>query len=63
MDFFVWSILEEDTCASCHDSVEALKGFLKKERDKIPLEILRKAADSFRCRLERVIQARGGHLE
>ena len=24
---------------------------------------VRKAVDSFRCRLERVIQARGGHIE
>ena len=64
MDFCVWSILEADACASSHDSVEALKDWLSQERiEHIPQEILREAVDSFSCRLERVIQARGGHIE
>ena len=62
LDFCVWFILEADACASDHDSVEALKGSLKKAWDKILQETLRKAVDSFRCRLERVIQARGRHV-
>ena len=63
MDFGVSSILKEDAHASSHDSVEALKGSLKKAWTKILQETLRKAVDSFRCRLERAIQARGGHIE
>ena len=47
---------EAGACASSHDSVEALKGSLRKAWDKIPQETLRKAIDS-RRRLERVIQA------
>ena len=63
MEFCVWFILEADACASTHDSVEALKGSLKKAWDKVPEEVLRKSVDGIRCRLERVIQARGGHIE
>ena len=62
MDFCFWSILEADACASSHNSVKVLKGSLKQAWDKIPQETLRKAVDSFRCNLERVIQARGRHL-
>ena len=36
----------------------ALKGSLTRVWDKLPQETLRKAVDSFRCRLEGVIQAR-----
>ena len=63
MDFCVWFILEAGACASSHDSVEVLKGSLKKAWDKIPQEGLRKAVDSFTCRLERVIQGRRGHIQ
>ena len=59
MDFCAWSVLEADACASYHDSVEDLEGSLKKTWDKIPQETLCKAVDSFGCRLDRVIQARG----
>ena len=58
----VWSILKADACAPFNGSVEALKYSPKKAWDKIRQETLRKAVDSFRCRLERVIQARGGHI-
>ena len=63
MDFCVWSVLEADACASSHVSVEALKSSLEKAWAKMPQETLRKAAEGFRGRLERVIQARGGHIE
>ena len=63
MDFCVWSRVEADACASSHVSVGALKSSLEKAWAKIPQETLRKAAEGFRDRLERVIQARGGHIE
>ena len=64
MNICVWSILEVDACASSHNSLEALKGSLsRKHGTKYPQETLRKAVDSFKCRLARVKQARGGHNE
>ena len=63
MDFCVWSLLEADACASFHVLVEALKSSLEKALAKIPQETLRKAAEGFRGRLERVIQARKGDIE
>ena len=35
--FCIWSILEAAACASNHDSVEAMKGSLKKAWDNIPI--------------------------
>ena len=63
MDFCVWSVLEADACDSSHVSVKALKSSLEKAWVKMPQETLRKAAEGFCGRLERVIQARGGHIE
>ena len=63
MDFCVWSLLEADACVSSHVSVGALKSSVEKAWAKIPQETLRKAAEGFRGRPERVIQARGGHIE
>ena len=63
MDYCVWGILESEACDSSHTSVEALKRSLLKAWEKIPQEKLRNAAMSFRSRLERVIRARGGHIE
>ena len=63
MNFCAWFILEADACTSAHDSVEALEGSLKKARDKIPQDTLRRAVDSFRCWFESIIEARGRHIE
>ena len=63
MDFSVWFILETETCSSSHDNVDALKSSLVKAWAKMPQKKLRAAVESFRGRIERVIQADGGHIE
>jgi len=63
LDFCVWSILEKEACATAHDNTETLKKSLEREWAKIPQETFRAAVKSFRGRLERVIAAKGGHIE
>jgi len=63
LDFCVWSILEKEACATAHDSTETLKKSLARQWAKIPQETFRAAVKSFRGRLERVIAAKGGHIE
>ena len=63
MDCCVQSLLEADACASLHELVEALKHSLVTVWAKMPQEILHKVAEGFHSRLNRVIQARGGHIE
>ena len=63
LDFNIWSILEAEACAKTHDSVEGLKVSLKKAWAKIPQEKLRVSVENFRGKLERVVKAKGGHIE
>ena len=63
MDCCVRSLLEADACGSLHGLVEALKRPLVIAWAKMPQETLRKAAEGFRNRLKRVIQAKEGYIE
>ena len=63
LDFNIWSILEAEACAKIHDIVEGLKVSLKKAWGEIPQEKLCISVESFRGRLERVVKAKGGHIE
>ena len=63
LDFCLWSILEKEACATVHNNTEALKKSLEREWAKIPQETIRAAVKSFRGRLERIIAAKGGHIE
>ena len=63
LDFNIWSILEAKACTKTHDTVEGLKVSLKKAWPKIPQEKLCVSVESFRERLERVVKAKGGHIE
>ena len=63
MDCCVQYLLEVDACASLRGLVEAQKHFLMTVWAKMPQETLCKAAEGFRSRLKRVIQAREGHIE
>ena len=55
LDFNIWLILETEACVK-HTS-------LKKAWAKIPQEKLHVSVESFRGRLERVVKAKGGHIE
>ena len=63
MNFSVWFMLETEVCCSPHKTVEALKVSLVKAWAKIPQKKLCAAVESFRGRLERVIDVEGGHIK
>ena len=47
MEHSIWSILETKACAKTHTNIESLKGSLRREWAKIPLETLRAAVEAF----------------
>ena len=57
--------LEKKTCASSHLNVEALhvKCSLEKEWEKILQSTICAVVKGFRGRLEKIIKAKGGHIE
>uniref|UniRef100_A0A914DG88 Tc1-like transposase DDE domain-containing protein n=1 Tax=Acrobeloides nanus TaxID=290746 RepID=A0A914DG88_9BILA len=63
LDYLVWSILESKACAKPHNSIDSLKEALLKAWDEIIVEMLEKIVDDFPKRLEKCIQAQGGHFE
>uniref|UniRef100_A0A914CT80 DDE-1 domain-containing protein n=1 Tax=Acrobeloides nanus TaxID=290746 RepID=A0A914CT80_9BILA len=60
MDFSIWSILE--ACSKPHQSIEALKKSLA-AWNKIPQDVIDRAVDDFPKRLQKCIDAQGGHFE
>ena len=62
LDFNIWSILKTEACAKTHNTVEGLKVCLKKARSKIPQKLCI-SVESFRGRLKKVVNAKGGHTE
>ena len=55
--------LEKEACSSPHNNLEDLRASLKRAWEKIPQDALRAACQNFRQRLQRVIDADGGHFE
>ena len=63
MDFSIWSILEAKACSKSHQSIEALKKSLVAAWNKIPQDVIDRAVDDFPKRLQKCIDAQGGHFK
>uniref|UniRef100_A0A914DXP3 DDE-1 domain-containing protein n=1 Tax=Acrobeloides nanus TaxID=290746 RepID=A0A914DXP3_9BILA len=63
MDYSIWSILEAEACSKPHQSIDGLKKSLVKAWNKIPQEVIDRVVDDFPKRLQRCIDAGGGHFE
>ena len=63
MDYSIWSILEAEACSKPHQSVESLKKSLVAAWNKIPQDVIDRAVDDFPTRLQKCIDAQGGHFE
>ena len=63
MDFGVWSILQQKSCAVSHSSVEALKQKLTKSWKEIDAKTVSVTCDQVIPRLCRVIKEKGGYIE
>ena len=63
LDFFFWGYVEAKACAVPHSSVTSLKAAIAQVFATVPKTSVIRTCQSFRRRLERVIEADGGHIE
>lgn len=63
LDYSIWGILEARVNAKRHCSVESLKRTLLREWDRLPMETVRAAIDSWPDRLRAAIKEKGGRFE
>lgn len=63
MDYSVWGILQKEACAKPHPNVDSLKRALVKAWNGISVETLSNIVDNFPKRLQKCIDAEGGHFE
>lgn len=63
LDYSIWGILEARVNARRHISVESLKQTLLKEWEKLSMEDVRAAIDTWPTRLSQVNKAKGGRFE
>ena len=62
-DYWLWSKVEKDACSTYHNTVESLKRDIVKAFKNLEREQVKKVCSRFRSRLQRVVQADGGHIE
>ena len=62
-DLNVLDILKAEACAKPHQSIESLKKSLVAAWKKIPQEVIDRAVDAFPKKLQKCIDAGGGHFE
>jgi len=63
LDYCIWGILKAKACATRHTNLKNLKKSLRREWNKIDLDVVRKCIDDFPKRLLACINAEGGHIE
>ena len=59
MDYFIWSILEANACATRHGKIDSLKMSLGKAWAARPQSTVRAAAGGHDRRLKAVVRAKG----
>ncbi|CAF1098111.1 unnamed protein product, partial [Didymodactylos carnosus] len=63
LDFSIWGILETIVNARQHRSLESLKRMLVREWNRLPMDTVRAAIDSWRRRLALVVKHKGDRFE
>ncbi|CAF1332226.1 unnamed protein product, partial [Didymodactylos carnosus] len=63
LDFCIWGTLESVVNAKPHRSIESLKRKLIQEWDRLDMDSVRAAIDSWRRRLALVVKHKGGRFE
>ncbi|CAF1246117.1 unnamed protein product [Didymodactylos carnosus] len=63
LDFCIWSTLESVVNAKPHRSIESLKRKLIQEWNRLDMDLVRAAIDSWRRRLALVVKYKGGRFE
>ena len=63
LDYSVWAHIENKACKVRHSNTEELKSSVCRAWTPMKKDYIRKVCKAFRPRLERVIAAKGGHIE
>lgn len=63
LDFSIWANLEARVSTKKYVSLDSLKAALCREWKKIPQDHVRAACESFFQRIDKIIKAKGGHIE
>uniref|UniRef100_A0A0K2TXZ6 Uncharacterized protein n=1 Tax=Lepeophtheirus salmonis TaxID=72036 RepID=A0A0K2TXZ6_LEPSM len=63
LDFAVWGTLERETNRTSHLNVDSLKAAIVKEWNNLYEKFIINFSKDFRCLVEAVIAAEGGHIE
>ena len=63
LDYCIWSIIESEVNAEANNSVELLKEAIETAFENLDQEVINRAVDNWMKRLDKVIQANGGHFE
>lgn len=63
LDYFWWGAIERETNATPHPNVDSLKAAIRQVWGAYPEDTIKKACSSFRGRIEKIIEAKGGHIE
>lgn len=63
LDYYVWGVLEREVNNRPYNTKEELIDAIKISMANLNRDAVAKACSSFRCRLEKVVEANGGHFE
>ncbi len=63
LDYYVWSVLEEDVNSTSYNTRSALVEAIKRAFERLDKDKLKRACASFRGRLEKCVAAEGGFFE
>ncbi len=63
MDYSIWGILGPKVNATKHKSLDSLKRAISREWEKLPMEVVCSAVNSWRRRLKACVDANGGRFE
>jgi 2-oxo-4-hydroxy-4-carboxy--5-ureidoimidazoline (OHCU) decarboxylase len=63
LDYSIWSIIEQTTNAQPHTSVESLTQAIIEAFNNLNQDTINRAIDDWPRRLDKVIEAQGGHFE
>ena len=63
LDYCIWSIIESEVNAEAHSSVESLKEAIETAFENLNQQTINRAVDNWMKRLDKVIEANGGHFE
>ena len=63
LDYFFWGVIEAKTNKHAQNTVDFLKAAVREEFAAVDKDMVTKACDPFRSRLEMVVTAGGGYIE